>query len=400
MAKNVPQGQWRFWPSRVETVILSAIISILGALSIDYRIYIAAPVIVGVVILTGILQILKVLSAKTATILTFAALPGMIVFWIAYGHIQEWGIVPTAEYVEDESRYGSYANRTAELEEPSSLRLEPCSLRMDGATSLYDLYLSYARAVFNQEHPQCVEASRTPQAYESLIRGSCDLIFAFRPSEAQLAAAEEAGRELRSIPVGYDAFVFFVSRDNPVDNLTVRQLKDIYSGRLTGWRELGGTNAKIVPFQRFEGSGSQSRMERFMNGETLLEADKEHRFRFMRGIVTEVARYRNSRSAIGYSFLYYVNDMMEGGNVKVLGVDGVKPDAHSLRDGSYPLAEEICIVTAGSDKPEVDKFIEWVFSPQGQTMLEAIGFIPIAPVPDGREKPKIRLVAGRRRETT
>lgn len=388
-----PRG---WFPFLVEVGIIACIILILGAMNIEMRVMIAAVVLLGSAIIAAVLCSFRVISRQTAKAIPLLSIPIMIVFWIGLEYVQDWRVVPTREYIEDEHWFPSYMQRSVKLEETPSLRLEPNKLSIDGATSLCDLYLSYASTVYGGQHFYNVKSSRTPQAYEKLIRGECDLIFAFRPSEAQIAAATAAGKELRITPIGYDAFVFFVNADNPVNALTIRQLKDIYSGKSTNWRDASGDNAAIIPFQRYEGSGSQSRMERFMAGETLLTPEKEHRFRYMRGIVTHVARYKNYRYAIGYSYLYYVNVMMEGGGVKLLSVEGVPPDARTLRDGTYPLAEEICIVTAGSKKPETEQFIDWVLSTQGQVMLETIGFVPLRPVADGRGKPKARLVAGRR----
>lgn len=381
----------------LEIGIIGFIFLFIGAISIDMRMMLAACILMGSAILAAILRALHIISDKAAKAIPTLSVPAMIVFWIGLEYVQDWRVVPTREYVEDEHWFPSYAHRAVELDETPSLRLEPNSLYIDGATSLCDLYLSYARTVYGGCNFHSVESSRTAQAYANLIGGGCSLIFAFRPSEAQIAAAAEAGKELEITPIGYDAFVFFVNDGNPVNSLTVRQLRDIYTGKLTNWRDAGGRNAAVVPFQRYAGSGSQSRMERFMAGETLLTPEREHRFRYMRGIVTHVARYKNSRYAIGYSYLYYVNVMMEGGGVKLLGVEGVMPTPEALRDKTYPLAEEICIVTAGSAKPEVKQFIEWTLSPQGQAMLETIGFVPIRPVPDGPGKPRTRLVSGTRK---
>lgn len=384
----------------LEMVAILLILVILGAISIETRIIISAFFLLGVVVLAGIVYALKVISEKTFHTITGLAFLSVIAFWIGWVFVKNWRVVPTPEYAEDVKyrEYERYANRTVTLQEPPDFRITSGSFVIDGSTSLYDLYLSYANAVCAQSNLCRVMSNRTAKAYENLINGECDLVFAFKPSEAQIAEAANAGKKLKATPIGYDAFVFFVNADNPTNNLTVRQLKDIYAGNLTNWRQVGGEDATIIPFQRYENSGSQSRMERFMAGEKLLTPDKEHRFEFMSGIITHVARYRNYRYAIGYSFLYYVNIMMEGGGVKLLQVDGVEPTPKALRGGTYPLSEEICIVTTGNADPNVSRFIEWVLSPQGQAMMEAIGFVPIRQVPAGEDKPKTLIVAGKRHE--
>ena len=372
--------------------LIAFIFLVIGGLIIEPRLLFSSMALIALAVVCAILDRVRVLPRALGKKIVVGFVPAAIVFWIGFDFIQNWRVVPTEEYIEDGYGAASYTRRTVELDERSGLELPVEALRIDGATSLYDLYYSYALAVYNHSSILGVHSNRTPRAYENLIGGECDLIFAFKPSEAQIAAAAAAGKKLEITPIGHDAFVFFVNAANPVDSLTVPQIKDIYTGRMSNWRGAGGGDDAIIPFQRFEGSGSQSRMERFMAGEILLTPDREHRIFNMLGIVTRVARYKNYRHAIGYSYLYYVNVMMEGGGVKLLAVDGIRPTPSTLRDGSYPLAEEICIVTAGSGKPEVGRFIEWVLSPQGQAMMETIGLVPIRPVAEGPDRPKTRLV--------
>jgi len=77
-----------------------------------------------------------------------------------------------------------------------------------------------------------------------------------RPSKEQVEYAEECGTTFKYTQIGTEAFVFFVHKDNPIDSLTVEQIKGIYSGEITNWSEVGGDDEKIVAFQRNEGSGS------------------------------------------------------------------------------------------------------------------------------------------------
>lgn len=108
-------------------------------------------------------------------------------------------------------------------------------------------------------------------------------------------------KEFSITPIGLDGFVFFVNAENPVDSLATERLQEIYSGKITNWRDVGGANARIIPFQRYEGSGSQSRMERFMGSLPPIESTQEYRFKDMQGIIRHAARYHNYRNAIGYS---------------------------------------------------------------------------------------------------
>ena len=288
--------------------------------------------------------------------------------------------------------------KTAALDRPASLVIATSHPRLDGATSLAVIYRSFADAVYagrGARAPDLVQTSRTPFAYQRLINGEVDAIFAFRPSQRQTRKAAERGRRFSITPIGREAFVFFVNAENPVQGLTSEQLRDIYGGTIRDWREVGGPSGRILPFQRSEGSGSQSRMLRFMDGATLMPPEREHLFQSMESIV-RTARYHNYRGAIGYSFLYFVDVMMQERGIRLLEVDGVAPALETIRDGSYPLTDEICVVTAGSDNPHLDAFIEWMLSDEGQEIVRRSGYIPLGVTPDGarREREKEELENG------
>ena len=99
--------------------------------------------------------------------------------------------------------------------------------------------------------------------------GTTDILFCAGPSAEQMRYAEEKGVELVYVPVGLEAFVFFVNEQNPVDNLTVEQIRKIYACDYTNWSEVGGPNRIINPVTRLEGSGSQTAFESVMGGQKI-----------------------------------------------------------------------------------------------------------------------------------
>ena len=361
---------------------------VFGGMTIDFRIVTTGMAAAAVAVLAFLAEKIRALSPKNAQRARGWVIPVAVAFWLVvtlYGiFIAPRGVIPTREYDEwfPRSADWSRTHREANLVEAPAFRMEGETPTIDGATSFFDLYGSFYTAI-RANDSRYMYRNKTPEAYANLSSGAADLIVVFRPSEQQEAAARARGREFVITPIGYDAFVFFVNKANPVDNLTIRQVKDIYSGKIRNWKEVGGADEAITPFQRYAGSGSQSRMERFMAGETLMEADQEYRFPHMMGIVKAAARYRNRHSAIGYSFYLYVDTMLSGGGVKLLSIDGVAPSLETIGDRSYPLIDDICVVTAGTDNPNVPPFIEWILSPQGQAIVEACGYTPVAPAKPG-----------------
>jgi len=272
-------------------------------------------------------------------------------------------------------------SKVVSLDEEASLQLtEPLPV-MDGATALYPLYSAIAQATYPKKtydpYNSEVMVNTTPEAYENLINGKVDLIFVNEPSKNQLQRAKAKGVELQLTPIGKEAFVFFVNQKNEVDGLTLQEIKDIYSGKITNWKEVGGKNEPIRAYQRPEDSGSQTALQSLMGDTPIMDPPRENVASGMGEIINEVAQYRNFENAIGYTFRYYSQEMVGNKEIKLLSVDGVPPTKETIRSGEYPITGEFYIVTAGTDNPNVQKLIDWVLSPQGQKLIEKVGYVPI-----------------------
>lgn len=287
-------------------------------------------------------------------------------------------------------------NLLVTLEEEATFRVEnPWSLTLDGATALYPVYAAFVQAVYPEKqsgesisylpYHSTVECSGTVGAYERLMNGDVDMIFAAGPSDAQLKAAEQAGMKFHLTPIGQEAFVFFVNSENPVENLTVKEIQGIYTGEIKNWKELGGRNLKIRPYQRAEDSGSQTALQRLMAGLPLMEPEEEDRIAGMGGIIRQVASYRNYKNAIGFSFRYYATEMVQNGQIRLLALEGVSPTRETIRDGSYPIASDFYAITAspaGTPPPETQNellggFLNWILSEQGQEIIEKTGYVAL-----------------------
>ena len=284
------------------------------------------------------------------------------------------------------------------LDHPASLTIEGAENmpEMDGAEACYPVYAAAAKAVYKDidriekqvlhdrtdisSNGRIVRFTNTIQGFNQLIypdNGSyrVDLFFGARPSKSQLESAKEEGVDLVITPIGREAFVFFVEPDNPVTNLTSDQIRRIYSGEITNWSEVGGKDQNILAFQRPEDSGSQTMMHYFM-GDTPLKKPQTYEYVGpMGGVVEQVAQYANERGAFGYSFRYFVEDLMQENHVRVISVDGVQPTLETIKDGSYPLTTALCLITRKDDpNPNVQKMIDFMLSPDGQEIVEKTGY--------------------------
>lgn len=243
---------------------------------------------------------------------------------------------------------------------------------LDGATALLPVYSAIANAVYPEDsckfdgtafaEDSAVQYRNTVGAYKAVVDGTADIVFCAGPSESQRKYAEDNGAELVFVPIGYEAFVFFVNADNPVDSLTVEQIQGIYTGKYTNWSEVGGTSRIINPLQRPEGSGSQTMMLKFMKGQEM-----------------DSSLFAPFGGAIGFSFRFYLDGIVDNGGVKMLSVNGVYPDADNIRNGTYPIVSNFyAVYRADNNNENIKPLIDYILSPEGQEIINNSGYVGVS----------------------
>lgn len=259
--------------------------------------------------------------------------------------------------------------------------------KIDGSTATLPLAEAF-KANFTKTDLEEVEVehSKTHNAYVKLINDEVDLILVTEPSEDELELAKQKGVELEVIPVVKEGFVFYVNSGNAIDNLTTEQIQKIYTGENTNWKEVGGANEKIIAYQRPENSGSQTGMlSLVMNGLKMMTPQTETLAGTMEQIINFVSDYNNGKNAIGYSYYYYANTMFESidktvaSNIKLLGVDGIKPTNQTIQDSTYPFTTAYYIVINKSDSEDSPARIlaNQMLSARGQKVAEEAGYVPV-----------------------
>ena len=252
--------------------------------------------------------------------------------------------------------------------------------RIDGASAAFPVYSAFVHAVYpnieaTELYNGVFEYNNTRGGYQKLARKEIDIFIGAGPSKEQKAYAEEQGTEFVYTQIGWEAFVFFVHKDNPINSLTVEQIKGIYSGKITNWREVGGSDEAIIPFQRDEGSGSQSMMLRFMGDTPLMEAETKT-IQGMGAVIEEVVDYQSRAGSIGYSFRYYIEGIVQNPEVKMIAVEGVAPTADNVRNNTYPIITPVYAVTyANNPNTNVARLVEWILSEEGQYIIEQTGYV-------------------------
>lgn len=231
-----------------------------------------------------------------------------------------------------------------------------------------------------------LDYTNTHPGYVRLINDEVDLIVVTEPSKEELELAKQKGVELEVIPVVKEGFVFYVNSNNKVESLTKDQIQGIYSGEITNWKEVGGEDMEIKPFQRPTNSGSQTGMlSLVMKDKKLMDPLKENLVDTMAQIINFVSSYENGKNSIGYSYYYYATTMYEGidkkiaSNIKLIGIDGVKPNAKTIQNGSYPYttAYYIVINKADDENSPSRKLANLMLSKRGQQVAKNAGYVPV-----------------------
>ena len=187
---------------------------------------------------------------------------------------------------------------------------------------------------------------------------------------------------LVSFPFAIDGVAVAVNPKNPVSGLSKAQLKDIFAGKITNWKEVGGEDLAIVPFQRGEDSGSQTLFRKLLiQGGELMDPPTELAPAAMGELVDSIAAYNNSANAIGFSVYYYIDQMYSQPGLRLLAVDGVTPSNDTIASESYPLCNEFYAVLhadAAADSPERQLY-DWLDTAAGQDCIKKSGYVAVAP---------------------
>jgi phosphate transport system substrate-binding protein len=250
-----------------------------------------------------------------------------------------------------------------------------------GSDTLVNLALAWAEAYMDL-HPDVrisVTGGGSGTGIAALINGTVNIANASREMKPEeIAAAQANGFTPVQLVVARDAIAVVVNPSNPVGRLTLQQISDIYTGKITNWREVGGEDRPIVLLSRESNSGTYvyflENVIRLGKPSDLLFAPDTLLMPSSEGISTEV---RQNPNTIGYDGLGYVTP-----DQKMIAVaeDAAGPyvlaSVKTVNDGSYPIARPLYMYTAGQPSGPVKDYLDWVVS-DGQALVQKLGFVPL-----------------------
>jgi phosphate transport system substrate-binding protein len=226
---------------------------------------------------------------------------------------------------------------------------------------------------------ELIKTSGTHPSIVNLIDKKADFVLSARKiSHDEITYSDSKGVELIEIPIAWDAFVFILHNGNPVTTLTIEQIQDIYTGKITNWNEVGGNNSSITPYIREPNSGSQELME------LLVMKDKEI-MDFLQisweAVFTMTGAFEAVQSDVNgicYTVFYYKENIFKDARVKSISIDGVYPNTESISNGVYPLnAEVYAIIRSDLNKSSTAyKLFEFIQTETGKEIINESGYIP------------------------
>jgi phosphate transport system substrate-binding protein len=254
-----------------------------------------------------------------------------------------------------------------------------------GSDTIVNLALVWAER-YQQEHPDVrisVTGGGSGTGIAALINGTVDIANASRQIKAEeMQEAQSKGISPVEYIIARDAIAVIVNPQNPVSQLTLQQISDIYSGKINNWREVGGEDRPIVRLSRETNSGThvyfletvlrlgEKEDKTLFSTDTLLLPSSE-------GIINEV---RQNPNAIGYDGLGYVpHDLKMIAIARQPGDPYVLPSIATVNDNSYPIARDLYMYTAGQPSGAIKDYLDWILSPEAQAIVADLGFVPIKP---------------------
>ena len=234
----------------------------------------------------------------------------------------------------------------------------------DGSTSMQKVINTLGEAFMNEN--KSITFTYNPTGSGSGIKavqeGRCDIGLSSRVLKAE---EKEAG--LKETVLAYDGIAIIVNPENPVKDLTIEQIADIYTGKITNWKDLGGNDAEIVLIGREAGSGTRDGFETITGTADACQYRQE--LTSTGDVITTVAQ---NPDAIGYASLASIKD-----TVKALSVNGVVPSEETVKDGSYAIQRPFVLVTVeGKALSEcAQKFFEYITSSEAAGLISAAGAV-------------------------
>jgi phosphate transport system substrate-binding protein len=234
-------------------------------------------------------------------------------------------------------------------------------ITIEGSTSMYPVATALAKAYMEKYHNVhvTVQGGDSEAGINNVKAGKVDIGM----SSKNLTDTESSG--LTEYNIGKDPVAVIVNPDNPVNSITLDELKDVYTGKTTNWEELGGNNTKITPVTREMGSGTRYDFEVYVMAGA----------NYTNNIMVTTSTYGALQTvAVSSGTIGYVSNNAITSDVKTLKINNVTLNEQNVENGTYPLTRSMLFLVKGSATGEIKDFIDFSLSQEGQTIINNVEY--------------------------
>ncbi|MBM7867551.1 phosphate ABC transporter substrate-binding protein PstS family protein [Heliobacterium gestii] len=252
------------------------------------------------------------------------------------------------------------------------------SIQVKGSDTIVNLSQAMAEEFMkkNKDASVAVTGGGSGTGIKALVNGTTDLCNSSRNMTAE-EKAEIKGKtqkDVKEIVIANDGIGFIVNKDNPVKELTMEQLSDIYTGKVSNWKELGGNDEKIVVYARETSSGTHV----FVKEHVMKNKEYRSDALLQNSNAAIVKEVEGNKGAIGYVGLGYLKDTIKTLGVKKdAGSAAVMPSESSVKDKSYPVSRPLFVYAAGEPQGVAKAFVDFILSSEGQAIVKKMDFVSI-----------------------
>lgn len=209
----------------------------------------------------------------------------------------------------------------------------------------------------------------------ALLNGTTDICEASRDMKAkEYKMAADKGIKPFRVSVALDGIAVFLNTENPVEVLSLAQLKGIYTGAITNWSEVGGPDAQIILYGRENNSGTYA----FFKEHVLEDEDYDARTQTLPGTAAVVNAVAKDKNGIGYGGIAWATGVRYASVKKSDTSAAVSPSVETVSNGSYPISRELYWFFNGKPDGEIKKLLNWTLSEKGQKLAEEIDYVPLS----------------------
>jgi phosphate transport system substrate-binding protein len=251
------------------------------------------------------------------------------------------------------------------------------TITMKGSDTMLQIGQRLAE-VYMKDHPGTsiqVTGGGSGTGIAALINGTTQICQSSRPikPEEKDSVKEKRSAEVSEIPIAVDALAIYLNKQNKIQHLTMEQLKGIFQGKITNWKEVGGASSNIIVYGRENNSGTYV----FFKEHVLANGDFGEKYQPLGGTAAVINAVVKDANGIGYGGIGYATEVKAVPIAKDAASEPVTPTMDNALSNKYPLSRFLYWYTAGAPSGGIKDFVDWVLGPSGQSVVKDVGFYPL-----------------------